>query len=42
MDLHTAKFGLSIAVCTIVGIVIFFALYIRMGEKVQKRAQNKD
>ncbi len=41
MDLHTAKFGLAIAACTIVGIIVFFALYIRMGERVQKRTAGK-
>ncbi len=42
MDLQTAKYGLSIAACGIIGIIIFFVLYIKMGERVQNRSNKKD
>lgn len=42
MDLQTVKYGLSIAVCGTIGIIVFFAFYIKMGQRIQKSARNRD
>ncbi len=36
MDLHTVKFGLTIAACGMAGIILFFALYVKIGERAQR------
>jgi len=42
MDLQTVKYGLSIAACGLVGVVAFFALYLRMGQAAQNRTEKRD
>jgi hypothetical protein len=42
MDLQTVKYGLAIAACGIMGVIVFFALYVKMGEWVQNRTPRKD
>ena len=42
MDLQTVKYGLSIAACGLVGVVVFFALYLKMGQAAQDRAGKRD
>ena len=41
MDLQTVKYGLGFAASGITGIAILFALYVKMGESAQKKAQKK-
>ncbi len=41
MELHTLKFGLEIAVVFVMGIVLLFALYWKMGEAAIKKGRKK-
>lgn len=42
MDLQTVKFGLSIAACGLIGVVVFFSLYLKMGQSARNGVGKKD
>ena len=39
MELHTLKFGLEIATAFVIGVILLFALYWKMGEAVIRKAK---
>ena len=41
MDLQAIKFGLGIALCVIVGITVFFALYVKLSVLSTRKERKK-
>ncbi len=41
MELHTLKFGLEIATVFVIGVVLLFALYWKVGEATIKKARKR-
>ncbi len=42
MDLQSVKYGLGIAASCMTGIVVLFALYVKMGASAQKKTGKRD